>query len=281
MSINPKDISETAKNAAETAKNLADVVEMILKPRGIDGVILEGHKKIIEEVVESEKYSIAEKEFFLVNYKRQIKEFRNCKTITEMASFDILPERRIEDVDEDWFAFFFEKAKLISDESMQRIWGKLLAFRVNGNSNINKKLLYTFSLMEDKDVELFCTLCTMTFEDLSKPGGMYPFIYIREYPAYYNNFGIRRYNLAELDNLGLIEYDTHSKFVLPANVPLLGYGDCKIKLESDVRINNGNIRFTNLGQTLYRITNVNLQDGFLEHCKSVWDALGIRYVIEE
>ena len=187
----------------------------------------------------------------------------------------------VDDIDEDWFVFFFEKAKLISDESMQQIWGKLLAFRVNGNSNINKKLLYTFSLMENKDVELFCTLCAMTFEDLSKPGGMYPFIYIREYPAYYNNFGIRRYNLAELDNLGLIEYDTHSKFVLPANVPLLGYGDYEIELESDTRIQNGNVRFTKLGQTLYRITKVDSQDKFIEHCKKVWDALGIGYRIKK
>lgn len=42
---------------------------MILQPKGIDAVIEEGHKKIVEEVMASDKYSLSEKEFFLVNYK--------------------------------------------------------------------------------------------------------------------------------------------------------------------------------------------------------------------
>ena len=73
MCINPKDTSETVKNTTEATKNIAEIIQMILEPRGIDAVIQEGHKKIIEEVMASDKYSIAEKEFFLINYKKHIK----------------------------------------------------------------------------------------------------------------------------------------------------------------------------------------------------------------
>ena len=96
MCINPKDTSEAVKNTTEATKNIAEIVQMILQPRGIDAAIQEGHKKIIEEVMASDKYSIAQKEFFLVNYKRQINEYKNCKNIAEIASFNILPEKQIE-----------------------------------------------------------------------------------------------------------------------------------------------------------------------------------------
>ncbi len=63
----------------------------------------------------------------MVNYKKYIKEYKNCKDITEIASLNILPEKQIEEVDSDWFSFYFERAKLVSDESMQKIWTSILA----------------------------------------------------------------------------------------------------------------------------------------------------------
>ena len=112
MGINSKDTSEIVKNTTEATKNVAEIVQMILQPRGIDAVIQEGHKRIIEEVIASDKYSSQEKEFFLANYKRQIKEYKNCNDIAEAASLNILPEKKIESVDPDWFSFFSKKQNL-------------------------------------------------------------------------------------------------------------------------------------------------------------------------
>ena len=138
MCTNAKDVSEVVKNTTEATKNIADIVQMILQPRGIDAVIEEGHKKIIEEVMASDKYSLAEKEFFLVNYKKHIKEYKNCKSIAEIASLNILPEKQIGDVDPDWFSFYFEKAKLVSDESMQKIWASILEEEINATNSISR-----------------------------------------------------------------------------------------------------------------------------------------------
>lgn len=121
-----KNKSEVVKNTTEAARNIAEVVQFLLQPRGIDVAIKDGHKKIIEEVKSSDKYSIAEKEFFLINYKKQIREYKNCKKIAEITSFNILPEKQIDEVDDDWFSFFFEKAKLVSDEAMQKIFAAIL-----------------------------------------------------------------------------------------------------------------------------------------------------------
>ena len=121
MFKDPKSTSETIKTATEATKNIAEIIQLILQPRGIDAAIEEGHKEIIKDVMASDKYSIEQKEFFLSTYKKRIKEYRNCKKIAEMAFLNIESKENAEKVDPDWFAFFFEKAKLVSDDSMQQI----------------------------------------------------------------------------------------------------------------------------------------------------------------
>lgn len=72
MEMNLNNTSEIVKNTTEATKNVAEIVQMILQPKGIDAAIQEGHKRIIEEVISSDKYTLEEKEFFLANYKKQV-----------------------------------------------------------------------------------------------------------------------------------------------------------------------------------------------------------------
>ena len=161
MVKNPKDITditEAVKNTTEATKNIAEIVLKILQPRGIDAAIEEGHEKIIDEVTSSTKLSNNEKFSFLVTYKNQIKEYKNCKNIAEIAANNILPEKQIEEVDSDWFAFFFDKAKLVSNESMQSIWGSILAEEINSPNSISRSFIHTLSIIDKKQADSFCSL---------------------------------------------------------------------------------------------------------------------------
>lgn len=175
--MNLKNTSEIAKNTTEATKNIVDIVKMILQPTGIDAAIQEGHNRIIEEVISSEKYSLTEKEFFLATYKKQVKEFKNCKDIAEAASCSILPERKIEEVDPDWFSFYFDKAKLVSNESMQKIWASILAEEINSPNTISRSLIHTLSIIDKKQAESFCNICRFCWFDLDFDK-IHPFIYI-------------------------------------------------------------------------------------------------------
>lgn len=253
MCINPKDISEIAKNTTEAAKNTSEFVHNVLQARGIDAVIEEGHKKIIEEIMASNKYSFAEKEFFLANYKRQIKEYKNCKSVAEMASANILPEKEIEDVDEDWFSFFFEKVKLVSNESMQRIWASILTEEINHPDSISRSLIHTLSIIDRKQAESFCNLCRYCWFDLDYDK-VHPFIYISKAPTAYKDSEITWDRLKALEHLGLITCDSEPGYALKGprrfrtgNIVVNVIGNPK----DNGLIHVGNVMFTLDGRKLY------------------------------
>lgn len=272
------------EGVSEVAIKLLDVIQKsvgwMITPRGERLDFQEALQLYKETVMKDEQLDDYTKAIKILNATRDLKKYLNQGKIIYHSLEDLDEKANPYEVDEDWLNCFFEYAQNVSSEEVQRIWGKLLALKVNGN-NITKKLLNVFSLMEQKDIVLFCTLCALSFDNISEAGRQYPFVYIRQFPAYYNELGIRRYNLAQLDNLGLIEYDTHGNFVLPRTVPLLQYGKYIVKLEAENRVSNGNIRFTEIGRILYQITNVELFDDFMEHCKHYWDKMGIKYEIME
>ena len=256
MFKNTKDTSDVVKNATETTKNIVEIVQMILQPRGIDAAIQEGHKRIIEEVMESDKYSIVEKEFFLVNYKRQIKEYKNCKNIAEIASYNILPEKQIEEVDPDWFSFYFEKAKLISDETMQKIWASILAEEINAPNSISRSLIHT--LIDKKQAESFRNLCRFCWFDLDYDK-IHPFIYISEAHIAYKDSEITWDRLKDLEYLGLISCDSDPGYALKGprrfrtgNIVV----NVKGNPEDRELIYVGNVMFTSNGRSLYDLVDV-------------------------
>ena len=126
----------------------------------------------------------------------------------------------------------------------------------------------------------------MTFESLDKEISKYPFIYVQDNATFLTNHHLRRYNLASLDQLGLIEYDgPANSFVLPKKLPKLKYHKWMIEfiIDSDNfhRINTGNVRLTSDGRMLYELTKSAGIDTFLDICKKVWDAKGYQYKISE
>lgn len=252
--------------------------------------LVDGHNNLISmkqeydqnlkrKILDNNLLDDIEKAILISNISKSTIEFVNKAYILSVAMENVNPEISGENINEDWLLYFFDHAKNISDEKIQVMWGKLLALNLEGKINNNKKIINALSLLGQDDIKVFCTLCSMTFDNLSVPGGQYPFIYIGEYPSYYNNYGIRRYNLKQLDNLGIVEYDIHKNFVLPLTVPKLKYKDYIVELEHNGRVANGNIRFTEIGRTLYRITKADNLDDFIKNCKSVWDKKKIKYII--
>ena len=253
MFKDPKSTSETIKTATEATKNIAEIIQLILQPRGIDAAIEEGHKEIIKDVMASDKYSIEQKEFFLSTYKKRIKEYRNCKKIAEMAFLNIESKENAEKVDPDWFAFFFEKAKLVSDDSMQQIFSSILKEEINVPNSINRSLIHTLSIIDKKQAETFCNLCRFCWFDMDYDK-VHPFIFISKAHTAYKDSSITWDRLKNLEYLGLINCDSEPGYAL--NGPRrFRTGNVIINVTGNPENNNliyvGNVMFTYNGRKLY------------------------------
>ena len=252
--------------------------------------LTDGHNQLItmkqeydvqlkRKILDNASLNDIEKSILISNIHKSTIEFVNKARILDSAITNVDLQKQVYEPDQDWVLYFFDQAKNISDEQMQSVWGKVFALYLEGKLNNNRKIVNALALLEQKDIDCFCSLCSMTFNNLSNQSSFYPFIYIVDSPSYYNNYNIRRFNLKQLDYLGLIEYDNNSNFVLPTTVPKLQYGKNTVELSHVDRVSNGNVRFTEIGQSLYNITDVSELDDFIEHCKFVWKKKGIRYKI--
>lgn len=286
MSNNPALIN--LDGISDIAIKLLDMIEhlagWVASPKGKAADFEEGlefYKNSLEQDTsltdreKAVKLSLARTEF-----RKYVNQAKIVSQAVDSLSRSINPSH-IDDIDADWINTFLSYAENISNEKMQAIWGKILAAKANGNSDINKKMLHIFSCIEREDIEVFCKLCSMSFSHMNRCYSHYPFIYIKQFSKYYSGLGIRRYNLASLDNLGLIEYDVHEGFVLPKDIPPLSFGGYKIILSSSKRIGNGNVRFTRSGRALFSITKVIPQEDFLPFCMNVWSRENIVYNIEK
>ena len=264
---------------------LLDMIEKgtgwLLAPKGKRRDFEEGLELYKTHIIEDPDIDGLEKAVRISTSRNELRKYINQGKIIEHAAREIKEDAKPEHVDQDWLFYFFEYAKNTSDEELQKIWGRLLAMKVNGSPGVTKRLINTFSVMGADDIEVFCRLCAMTLVSGQEPEEIYPFIYMRNHPSYYNRNGIKRQSLAQLDNLGLIEYDVHEDFVLPKAVPALQYASCKIRLQSGKRVSNGNVRFTGSGRELFRITKAEEKEDFIGHCRRVWDEMGLTCEIFE
>lgn len=269
------------KGASDVAIKFLDMVEKSIgwavAPKGSRKDFYDGLEIYKKSIKNDQFLSEKEKAIKISLATRDFRQYINQAKIVEFAKSDINQDADFKNIDPDWLAFFFEYAKNISKEEAQLIWAKLLANRVNGERQVSKKLIHILAIIEDDDIDVFCKICSMTFDSENRKNFKYPFIYIGNFPSYYNSINIRRYHLRSLADLGLIEYDITNGFVLPEKVPILKYGDTKIKLSSNDRINTGDIRLTATGRTLYDMTERKYRKDFIEQCKRIWKALNVKY----
>lgn len=248
--------AKVAKDISEAAKNFQSIVENILKPRGVDLALIEGHKKIIDNYIERDDIGEEAKMAFLSNYKKQIKEFKNCTSVSKLAMEHISEDAKPHEVEEDWFAFFFDKVRIVSNEAVQKIWAQVLANEVNTPGKYTRSLLHTLSIMSFSQAELFSNIVRFCMYEYRNEDIVHPFLFVSKNVHAYENSRISDIELMDLEKLGLIQCDFKDEFIFPKK-KVLRYGNKVIEIhgdpQNDDKIYAGNVRFTYDGQMLFRI----------------------------
>lgn len=282
---------------SDTAKTIAETIRILFPENSSKKNEYLLDEKVKEKIINDNSIPFEDRLVLYYGYKKIKKQYINRKNVLDLAEKYFSQNREefyneMTCLDEDWFEFFIEKIENVSNEKIQEFWAVILAEQLkqkqNGNIkfNISKKLISTLSLMEPEDIRAFYQICCMTFDSLDRETSHYPFIYITENAEFFANYELRRYNLASLNQLGLIEYNgPQDIFVLPAKVPSIKYFNILVEFnlgeQKNKRISNGNIRFTNEGRILYGMTNKKYNKCFISNCKKIWDSKNYSYTITE
>jgi len=251
-----KEASEIAKNTSEAIKNFHTVISNILQPKGIDLAIIEGHKRIIESSINREDIDELTKVAFLSNYKKMVREYENCSRIVEIALPSISTDSKPHDVEDDWFTFFFDKVRLISDETVQQIWGKILANEVKTPGAFQRSLLHTLSVMSKSQAEFFCNISRFCMNEYKDEDAVHPLLFISSNVESYENSRISPDGLLDLENLGLIQCDFKGEYIFRKK-KVFRYGTKMIEVYGDPNNNDkikaGNVTFTCNGNALFHV----------------------------
>ena len=243
------------KVISDVTKSFCNVVGKIIEPHGLDKAILNSNVGIIEEISKSSHLNPLDKAAIINNYKQIIKEYKNCEEVIEKAKAFLSLKADPKKVDEDWFTFFFDKVKLISNENVQEMWAKILAGEVNQPGKFSKSLIHSLSVIDDSQARVFCNISRYCMHEKNSEN-IHPIIFIASNVDTYKALGIDFESLIELQNLGLLQCNFEKEFIFTGRKYLV-YGNRVIEVygtqKSKKKIKVGNVLLTKNGQTLYEI----------------------------
>lgn len=195
----------------------------------------------------------------------------NIEDIAIMAIEDLREDAKPQDIENDWIANFFDKAKLISDKEMQSLWARVLAGQANSPGKYSKRTVNFLASIDKYDADLFTKLCSFGCH----LGMMIIPLYDFDETIYKDN-GITYSGLRHLEDIGLIKFDQMIMFQKMGflNFIPLSYFDeivC-IKYLDDKKLvlNHGHVELSQLGQELATISGAQPIAGYLDYIIKKW-----------
>ena len=133
-------------------------------------------------------------------FKQELKRQQNIERIVDLARIELEKEKYVTDepVDPDWTMRFFNSVEDISNEDMQKIWGKILAGEVKRPQSFSMRTLETLKNLSQKEALLFQKLANFCFfggNDILLSGQ-------NELLA---NYGLRVIDILTIEECGLIQ----------------------------------------------------------------------------
>lgn len=263
--IDVEGISDVANNLLD---KLSDAVGWIVNRETPSKIAVNTY---IEDIKNS-SHTPLEKAALISTSKKAIKEYSNQLNIIGIAANSMGKNARPECLEDDWILQFMDRARLVSDETFQFIWGKILATECNNPQSVPRALLSILSQMDKEDAETFTTLCSMSINVLDE----YNPIVIREKFDEYKQFGLDYEKLISLKALGLIEMDFGGvaagyEIANKDEMVKVQYFDKEYAYrENKSNIEVGNVIFTKSGQALHRAIVSEKIDGFWEEFCWPW-----------
>jgi uncharacterized repeat protein (TIGR03899 family) len=151
---------------------------------------------------------------------QEVRRQKNIESIINQAVKSLPESVSSEPVYPDWISRFFDECKDVSNEDLQKIWGRLLSGEVATPGACSRKTLAILKDLNNNDAYIFNRLCNLIWNEgdnffIPYIGGIKLEEQLKKYNILYND-------LLHFDSLGLIHYDLSIVLEL-VNGDLLGY----------------------------------------------------------
>lgn len=234
----PKQIARVSKAEDEAAIRRAEANAVIAKIEAQTGI----------EITDMQARAVARR------LHEDEKDQRNIEGVTHKAIPFLNADAKPEELDEDFVRYLFEKARIVSNDDMQLVWGKILAGEANKPGSFSRRTLEIVSQFSRDDAELFTRLCGNVWGERSR----FPMIFLDD-KIYASNMDFD--TLSHLDAIGLVNFDSNGGLALVnfQKRDTISYFGCVIQLEflnEDPMKNSlsvGDAFLTRIGQELFSI----------------------------
>ena len=207
--------------------------------------------------------------------KTLIREYSNQVNIVKECQLYLKNDARPENIEDDWLHLFMDKARLISNSEVQKLWGKILAGEANKPGSISRQLLNILSYMDKENAENFTNICRFVIKPKYKSGEVGSdrlLLITREHlDSYYYQHGVSLEELRSLQSFGLIEMMQNRHLVVyysfHSEEPIIGVcydKDSMFFLNAKHDIPQGAVIFTKVGQELFNVLSVEPVEDFWE-----------------
>jgi Protein of unknown function (DUF2806) len=222
-----------------------------------------------EEITDIQRRAIARRRY------EDEREQENLEAIVKGAIPHLSDKGKPEELDDDWLADFFERAKRVSDKDMQTLWAKILAGQANAPGSFRKNALQIVSLLEKEDADLFVNVCRFGFHI----GDFNPAIFDLNADIY-SKCGLGFTQISHLDDIGLITFDNVGLFE-KIGVPLkfqISYAGRAYNVsmpEGRAKLPFGHVLLTQVGRQLAPLSNAPAIPEFPDYAIGEWKKYGI------
>lgn len=266
-------------------EKLIDVISKgigtVYKPRAIKK---EAEAKAYEiEIIERAKSkAIAEgKEIDAVTLDRiqerfihkEIKRQSNIDNVAQIAAEQISQEEHIseEPVDEDWSTRFFNIVEDVSDEEMQKLWGRILAGEVKQPKSFSLRTLELLKNLSKNEAEVFTLASTLVISSRNSP-----FLFRGDDNEALTKYGFTFEHRLLLTELGILQSETNitRNFQTLTNDYFTYFESGKYLIKTlkkaNSEMNNLPIyRFSKIGEELLKLITSKINDNYIKEFGAV------------
>lgn len=266
-------LGDAAKPVEIMVQRICDAVGGVFRPWQIERVARAEAKADLIKATAQLEISDLQKRAVARLVVEEGKKQDNMERIIAQAAQDVAPDAKPEQLDDEWLTRFFERARAVSDEDMQRLWGRILAGETNQPGSFSKRAVEALAMMSANEAERFHVLLQFAvFFD-----GMLALLVDDPEHPFFRERGLHYGLLAQMDSIGLIHHNSVSGFVRRAeadNEPaIIEHGDKAIRVwppPGKRGINVGCAIFSSTGYELARLVEGTPVPGLLEHWQSRW-----------
>ncbi|WP_413998576.1 DUF2806 domain-containing protein [Flavobacterium sp. W1B] len=189
-------------------------------------------------------------------YQETRKQF-NIDNIVEVAADQLNVENEVSDekVESDWITRFFNIAQDISDEDMQKLWGRILAGEIKQPKSFSLRAIELLKNLSKEEAEIFTKICQLKI--ISSTNTFIPNL---DRDSLINKFNIKYLDILLLAELGLISSDSNLGLTLHGigkkHIQVFDYGELGILMETEESASNKTIKiykFTKVGAELSKL----------------------------